>query len=94
MKPSNDAHARVVTRLRAILTEDLDLEIDAGSITNDASLLEDGLALDSIAMVEFIDLLEERFDIYLEDGALTEEHFDNLQTLAGFIAERLPGDAT
>lgn len=92
MKPSDDVHARVIARLRVIITEDLDLQIEETSVTDDVSLLENGLALDSIAMVEFIDLLEERFDIYLEDGALTEDHFGNLQTLAGFIAARLPGE--
>ena len=54
-------------------------------ITLDVSLLEDGLGLDSIALVELISLIEENFNVQFGEDDLKLEAFANVQTLAQHI---------
>lgn len=79
--------ADVVRQLKQILVHDLLLNVTADEIADDYSLLEDGLALDSIVIEELIALTEDRFGVQFDDRVLNTELFANLSVFAAFVAE-------
>lgn len=74
-----------IVQLKHILAEQLDANLKPEEITLDVSLLEDGLGLDSIALVELISLIEENFNVQFGEDDLNLEAFANVQTLAQHI---------
>ena len=75
----------VLAQLKQILVEDLDLHLDVDEIEDDAVLLEGGLGLDSVVLVELISFLETRFGIHFDDQNLEAESFENLGALADLV---------
>ena len=81
--------ARVIDTLKQIIADDLDLNIARDQIDDAASFLEDGLALDSISMAEFINHLERRFPIRILD----EDGNDTGRTVAWKRRRKAKGNA-
>ena len=80
----------LVGQLKVIIAEELDVNLKAEEIDESASLFdENGLGLDSIAIVEFISLIEEKFGIMFADSELSPEFFSNLNVLANLINTKL-----
>jgi acyl carrier protein len=79
----------LVNQLKTIMAEELDVNLNVEEIDENASLFEDGLGLDSIAIVELISLVEQHFDFQFSDTDLTPEYFSNLNVLADFISAKL-----
>lgn len=61
------------------------LEIDITKIDNDAPLFGDGLGLDSIDALEFVVVLENDYNIKIEDIESISDHFASFNTLNNFI---------
>lgn len=78
----------IVDKLKTILADDLDIHLKKEQIRDDASLLDGGLALDSVVLIELITKIESEFDFQLGDENLRTDLFENLTTLAEFIATR------
>jgi acyl carrier protein len=82
--------AAVVQQIKQILVTDLELRLVVAEIPDDGSLLERGLALDSILIAELIVRIENRFGFQFDDRMLETRLFDNLSELAAFVnRERL-----
>jgi len=81
--------SRVIDLLKRIIADDLDLNIGYDQIDDAASFLEDGLALDSISMAEFINLLEGRFQIRILDEDLETATFRSLDSVAALVQSRM-----
>ena len=79
----------LVNRLKAIIAEELDVNLLAEEIDESASLFEDGLGLDSIAIVEFISLIEDQFGFMFSESELSPEFFSSLNVLANLISSKL-----
>jgi acyl carrier protein len=79
----------LVNQLKAIIAEELDVNLKAEEIDENASLFEDGLGLDSIAIVELISLIEEKFGFLFSDSELSPEFFNNLEVLSNLIDSKL-----
>lgn len=79
---------RIIDTLKKIIAEDLDLNVGYEQIGDDASLLEDGLALDSISMAEFMDHLERRFSIRILDEDLETATFRSLGSVVSLVEKR------
>ncbi|MDQ3205606.1 MAG: phosphopantetheine-binding protein [Pseudomonadota bacterium] len=79
---------QIVDIVKKILAEDLDLNISYEQIGDEASFLEDGLALDSISMAEFIDHVERRFSIRILDEDLDTTTFSSLGSVVSLIQMR------
>jgi acyl carrier protein len=79
---------RIIETLKRIIAEDLDLNVSYEQIGDEASLLEDGLALDSINMAEFIDHVERRFSIKVLDEDLDTATFESLASVASLVQKR------
>ncbi len=78
----------ITERLKTIIANDLDVNVKLEGIADDAGLLEDGIGLDSVALMEFISIIEERFDIQFSDDELGMEPFQNLRALSECIAQK------
>ncbi|MBD1219013.1 acyl carrier protein [Aphanizomenon flos-aquae NRERC-008] len=81
--------ATVVDKLKKIIAEELDVNLQAEEIDENLPLFEDGLGFDSIATVELISLMENHFSISFSDSELNLASFSNLQVLAEFIAKKM-----
>ncbi|HHB93161.1 MAG TPA: alpha/beta fold hydrolase [Thioploca sp.] len=87
---SND----LLNQLKTIISEKLDVNLKVEEIDENASLFEDGLGIDSIAIVTLLSLLEKQFDIQFSEDDLTPENFSNLNLLTKVIANKINSKAT
>jgi acyl carrier protein len=79
----------VVDGVRDVIVTTLGLEDQADRIGPDTILLGELPELDSLAIVELVVVLEERFGITVEDDDVTGEAFASVGTLAELVALRL-----
>jgi acyl carrier protein len=82
--------SEVVDQIKGLIASELDVNLKVADIGEDDSLFEDGLGLDSVEIVEFVTILEDRFGIQFSDLDLTKELFRNISTIADFIMEKAP----
>lgn len=80
---------KMLEQLKHILANDLDVNLTVEDIDGESSLFEDGLGLDSVSVMEFITLIEERFGFQFSDSELNIESFKNLNILADLISNKL-----
>lgn len=72
-----------------IIVNDLDVNIQPSEIGFDDSLYDDGVGLDSIAIVNFIVLVEDKFNIKFEEGEITGKIFSSINNLADFVSQKV-----
>ncbi|MBF0119797.1 MAG: acyl carrier protein [Desulfobacterales bacterium] len=82
----------VVNKLKQIIVSDLDVDLKLEDIDLQVSLFEGGLGFDSVIIVEFISLIEERFKFKFSNEELDMELFANLDLLSKFIYKKLTGN--
>lgn len=75
----------IMNQLKEIIAHKLDVNVKLDEIDENVSLYEDGLGLDSIAIVDLIVSIEKGFSISIRDEELNADLFKNLTTLADFI---------
>lgn len=80
----------IIARLKQIIVEELDVNLKLEEIDETVSLFEDGIGLDSVAIMDFVTLIEERFGFQFSDSELNIDSFRNLQILANFISIKVP----
>jgi len=79
----------ILNQLKDIIANKLDVNLSIDEIDENVSLYEDGLGLDSIAIVDLIVSIEKEFSMGIEDEELNADLFKNLNTLAEFIEKKL-----
>jgi len=79
----------VLEQIKRIVVEDLDLNLSYDQLDETVPLFEEGLALDSVVLVELISFIEKRFNIQINDDMLNMETFRNLQSVAHVIGQQL-----
>ena len=79
---------RIVTELKQLIVDELYVNLTPAEIEPDASFFEDGLGIDSIAIVELISLVEDRFDVHFADEDLVARSFASIRSLARLIAAK------
>lgn len=84
---------QTIDRLRTIIAGQLDVNLRLEEIDPDTPLFENGLGLDSIALMEFITLIEENFTFQFAEDELGMEPFQNLRVLAQHVNQKLAGQA-
>ena len=78
----------LILQLKKEIIEVLNLEeVKPEDIDNDASLLGEGLGLDSIDALELIVLIEKNYGIKLKDPAQGKEIFKSISVMADYIAK-------
>ena len=75
--------------VRTTLIETLGLHDRAAEITADTLLFGDMPELDSLALVELISALEDRFGFEMDEADITIDVFESVQTLTAYVAARL-----
>lgn len=75
--------------VRAVLVEILSIEDRAETVDASTPLLGSLPELDSMAVLELIAALEQRFGITIDDDDVTDEVFETLGTLSAFIDGKL-----
>jgi acyl carrier protein len=71
--------------VRSVLVETLGIEDRADSLTPDTPLFGSMPELDSLAVVEVVTSLEERFGFQIDDEDFTGDVFDTVGSLAAFV---------
>lgn len=71
--------------IRGFLRDELGREV--GDVANSDSLLESGV-LDSLAVMKLAAFIESRYGIAISEDDLMPEHFDTVDSIAGFIASK------
>jgi acyl carrier protein len=74
-----------ILRIKQIIEEKLDVNCDLEGVTPETSLLEDGIGLDSISIVNFIVMVEKEFDISFSEEDLNMDMFSSLKEICGVI---------
>lgn len=81
------AASDMIQQIKQILVEDMQLNLTPEEIPDDYSLIEGGLALDSILIAELIARIEDRFGLQFDDRVLQVKLLSNLSLLADFVAD-------
>jgi len=81
--------AEVKSRLKEIIVNDLDANINISDIKDDTPLYDEGLGLDSIAIINLIVLIENRFDMSFDENEISSALFSNIDSLAGFVRSKV-----
>ena len=76
-------------RIKDIIVNDLDANINATDISDDVSLYDEGLGLDSISIINLIVLLEKKFEISFEETEISARLFGSINNLADTIHSKL-----
>ncbi len=79
----------ITEQLKDIIADKLDVNIQRAEIDSDISLMEDGLGLDSIAIMEFISLIEGQFSFKFDEDELNMDGFRDLQTVTELVASKV-----
>ena len=77
--------SQTMTEVTDIVASVLGIEDRAGSLTEDTPLLGAMPELDSLAVVELITALSERYGFDPDDVDLSGDAFDTIGTLASFV---------
>jgi D-alanine--poly(phosphoribitol) ligase subunit 2 len=77
----------LIDRVRQVFVEALTIQVPSV----DTDLVETGL-LDSLALVELLFAIEQRFGVDLSLGELDIENFRSVERIAAFLATQLPAD--
>ena len=81
--------SKTTGELKSLIASEIDINLDIGDIDENASFFEGGLNVDSIAIVELIVSIEEKFSISFDDADLVPETFRTLRVLADKIDVKL-----
>lgn len=82
----------VTDEVKAVLVETLGVEDRAAAIDASTPLLGSLPELDSMAVLELVAALEQRFGITVDDDDVTAEIFETLGALAAFVQEKLQAE--
>ena len=74
-----------IDRLSNLIVEKLDANIQLDQIHPETALLESGLKLNSLAIVDLITAVEEEFGIQFGEDDLNMDAFSSVAALAGVI---------
>lgn len=78
----------IVAQLKAIIADELDVNLVADEIDEHVSFFEGGMGIDSVAVVELIVITESHFGVEFEEEDLVPEWFRSLRAFAELVAMR------
>jgi acyl carrier protein len=88
-----DDASSTLDEVRRIIISTLGIDDRAESVTADTKLLGALPELDSLAIVEIVTTLEDRFGFEIDESDFTAEVFKSVATLAAFVeSQRTAGD--
>ncbi|MBD3289252.1 acyl carrier protein [candidate division KSB1 bacterium] len=79
----------IISDIKKLIVERLNLQVDPDEINDNEELFGGAMGLDSLATLEIIAALENRFDLEVSDEELTTELFTSIKTLAEYVQNKL-----
>ena len=76
-------------RVKEVIVRALDIDIPPDEIGTCVSLMEDGLGLDSVSILEIITGLEEEFEISITDEDISDDLLATVNTVIDYVEKRL-----
>lgn len=76
-------------KIKDIIVNDLDANVHATEISDDISLYDDGLGLDSISIINLIVLVEKKFGISFDESEISSRLFGSINNLAETLHAKL-----
>lgn len=86
---TNSNIGEVKVKLKEIIVNDLEINVRPGDIQEDVSLYDEGLGLDSIAIINLIVAIEKKFSISFEENEISSHLFSSLNNLAEFVDSKV-----
>lgn len=80
-------HDEILTTLKEILINNLNISLNPEEIDENESLFEGGFELDSVDMLEIVAGVDEKYNIALTDK--DSEYFENLNKLSSYIESKI-----
>ena len=80
-------------RIKRLIVDRLNLEMDPGEIGDADPLFGEGLGLDSIDALELVLGLEQEFGVKIEDEEMGVKALASVDALAAFVAEKSSAEA-
>jgi acyl carrier protein len=77
----------VTERVKRFIQEDLSSGHDSSSLTDDFPLIEQKV-LDSLGIVQIVTMLEDEYDIVVEDEELVPENFGSLSAIDRLVRSK------
>lgn len=81
-------------RIKNVLVDSLNLEMDPAAIPDDLPLIGKGLGLDSVSVLHLIGAVEEAFNIQIDDAEIGRGLLRNVASLSGYVRTRLEARAS
>jgi acyl carrier protein len=79
----------VEARIKRIIVEKLELGTKTKQLTSETPLIDGGLNMDSINVLELISLIEEEFGIVVRDEDMNIELLGNIGSLAAYVRTQM-----
>lgn len=76
-------------RIKRIIVEELELGDKVKHVTGETQLIDGGLNMDSINVLELISLIEEEFGITVRDEDMSVELLGNIASLSAYVRKQL-----
>ncbi|MEU6138158.1 phosphopantetheine-binding protein [Nocardioides sp. NPDC047086] len=84
-----DTTEAILDRVAGAITEVIGPDHSAGTLTADTLLFGSLPELDSLALVELITVLEDRFGFEMDEDDINAEVFESVGSLAGYVRGQL-----
>lgn len=81
-------------RIKNVLVDSLDLELEPGAIPDDMPLIGKGLGLDSVSVLHLIGAVEEAFGIRINDMEIGRGLLRDVASLSAYVRTRLEARAS
>ena len=82
-------YGEIVNKLRELIVQKLEIDLSSSELKESTPLIEYGLGVDSVSTMEFIVVLENEFEIEIDESEVDQSVFRSIKTVADFISERL-----
>lgn len=76
----------VKDRIKKVLVINVLKDMSAQDIENDTSLIDLGVGLDSVTTLELVVALEEEFQVTVDEGDITPEVLETVDSIAAYLA--------
>lgn len=73
-------------RIKHLLVQNVLKNMNAAELDDGSSLIDLGVGLDSVATLELVVALEEEFQVSIDEGEITPEILESVNTIDAFLA--------
>jgi acyl carrier protein len=81
----------VEDRIRSAIVAGLKLKLNPRSIPVDLPLIERGLGLDSVSILQLVGVIEDEFSIVIDDTDITRDLCRDVRSLGDYVRGKLNG---